>query len=149
MDVLERDAHRAALDECLATARGGDGRLVFVAGEAGIGKTTLVDGFCAGVRGARVAVGVCDDLDTPRPLGPVLEIAERLGLTDPHDDVSTILDATARLSHLHRPYAVRSPRPGDVCRLPLAGCCRQSVEISMPWRRSSSSMSVHHSPQSR
>lgn len=35
MDVLERDAHRAALDECLAAARGGDGRLVFVAGGRG------------------------------------------------------------------------------------------------------------------
>jgi DNA-binding CsgD family transcriptional regulator len=88
MDVLERDAHRAALDECLTSARNGDGRLVFVSGEAGIGKTTLVDGFCAGVRGARVAVGACDALDTPRPLGPLLEIAERLGLTHPHAEVS-------------------------------------------------------------
>jgi DNA-binding CsgD family transcriptional regulator len=100
MDVLERDAHRAVLDECLAAARGGDGRLVFVSGEAGSGKTTLVDSFCAGVRGARVAMGACDDLDTPRPLGPVLEIAERLGLADPHDDVSLHSLMTAMVAAL-------------------------------------------------
>jgi DNA-binding CsgD family transcriptional regulator len=87
MDMLEREAHLAALEECLAAARGGEGRLVLVAGEAGVGKTSVVERFCSGVRGVQVGVGLCDDLDTPRPLGPVVEIAERLGVVDADDDV--------------------------------------------------------------
>jgi DNA-binding CsgD family transcriptional regulator len=82
MALLERDSELAALQEHLAAARGGSGRLVWVQGEAGIGKTTLVDRFCAGVRGARVVHGVCDPMVTPRALGPVLDIAGRLGMLD-------------------------------------------------------------------
>ena len=43
MDLLERDSAVAALDAALAEAAGGAGRVVLVAGEAGIGKTALVD----------------------------------------------------------------------------------------------------------
>src|SRR6476646_10021624 len=40
--LLERDAMLAALDEALAAG----GRLVLVAGEAGVGKTVLLRRFC-------------------------------------------------------------------------------------------------------
>ena len=56
------------------------GRLVFVAGEAGVGKTALLTRFCEDhADGARVLWGACDALFTPRPLGPFLDIAESTG----------------------------------------------------------------------
>ena len=49
-----------------------------IGGEAGVGKTVLVERFCAGQR-ARFLRGACDALFTPRPLGPLLDIAEVVG----------------------------------------------------------------------
>jgi DNA-binding CsgD family transcriptional regulator/tetratricopeptide (TPR) repeat protein len=65
--------------ELLASMRGfarTGGCLLFVTGEAGIGKTALVNTFCDGL-GAGTAVyrGACDALTTPRALGPLFDIA--------------------------------------------------------------------------
>ncbi len=57
----------------------GVGRVVLVSGEAGVGKTSLVEQFRLGTAHARWASGACDGLFTPRPLGPLFEIAEQLG----------------------------------------------------------------------
>ncbi len=68
----------AGLDAALTAAARGSGRMVFVAGEAGIGKTGLVRAFVAGLpRGTRVVEGACDDLLTPGPLGAVRDVARR------------------------------------------------------------------------
>lgn len=49
---------------------------MLVGGEAGVGKTALVQRFCDEQGGAaRVLWGACDALFTPRPLGPLLDIA--------------------------------------------------------------------------
>src|SRR5262245_18515173 len=81
MELLERSAFIDALHGFLAEAAAGEGRLVFVSGEAGIGKTALVRAFSAQVPDrARVAVASCDALSTPGPLGPLLHIAPALGL---------------------------------------------------------------------
>jgi DNA-binding CsgD family transcriptional regulator len=78
--LLERTDELAALQRSLAKARDGRGSLVLVSGEAGIGKTALVRAFCDSQRGgARVLWGVCDPLFTPRPLGPLLDVAEIVG----------------------------------------------------------------------
>jgi DNA-binding CsgD family transcriptional regulator/tetratricopeptide (TPR) repeat protein len=74
--LLERDEALDILREAYASARSGAGRLVLVAGEAGIGKTVVVRAFCAEVAGARILWGACDALFTPRPLGPFLDLAE-------------------------------------------------------------------------
>ncbi len=80
MDLLERSMELAALEEALADVRSsGQGSLALVAGEAGIGKTALLDAFCDGSRGVPTVRGGCDALFTPRPLGPLLEIAEQVG----------------------------------------------------------------------
>ena len=80
MELLERDRQLAAFDDWLCEAAAGEGRLVLVGGEAGVGKTTLIERVCANARGrARVLRGACDPLSTPRPLGPLLDITAELG----------------------------------------------------------------------
>jgi DNA-binding NarL/FixJ family response regulator len=75
--LLEREQLLATLHRAYDAAREGRGALVFVGGEAGIGKTSLVRRFCDDLRpGTTVLGGACDPLATPRPLGPLLEIAE-------------------------------------------------------------------------
>jgi DNA-binding CsgD family transcriptional regulator len=79
-DLLERDAFIAALDGLLADAGTGDGRLVLIGGDAGIGKTALIDAFCQShASTTRVLAGACDALSTPRPLGPLLDISRQAG----------------------------------------------------------------------
>jgi DNA-binding CsgD family transcriptional regulator len=78
-DLLERADDLSALGERLnAVAESGQGRLVLVSGEAGVGKTTIVRLFCSG-RDARVLWGDCDPLYTPRPLGPLYAMADEEG----------------------------------------------------------------------
>ncbi len=49
---------------------------MLVSGEAGIGKTSLIERFVSEQgRSARVLTGACDDLFSPQPLGPFIEIA--------------------------------------------------------------------------
>ena len=79
MLLLEREPQLAALDDWAADAAAGQGRLVLIAGEAGVGKTSLVDAFRARHRDARQLCGACDGLFTPRPLGPVIDVAEVVG----------------------------------------------------------------------
>ena len=77
--LLEREAALAALEEALARAARAGG-IALVSGEAGIGKTTLVCEFAESLgAGAFVAIGRCDALFTPRVLGPVHDIAARIG----------------------------------------------------------------------
>ena len=84
-ELLERDALLESLRARLDAASAGAGGLVFVGGEAGVGKTTLVRRFCEAVpRGTLVLWGGCDALATPRPLGPFLEVGEAFS---PLDDV--------------------------------------------------------------
>ena len=81
MELLERERDLAALASLLAEVREeGRGRLVLLAGEAGIGKTTLLRRFCDEHRGStRILWGACDALFTPRPLGPLLDVAAVTG----------------------------------------------------------------------
>jgi predicted ATPase len=69
---------REALVARLVDARREGGRLVLVGGEAGVGKTTLVRAFTAGVD-RRVLFGSCEQLATPAPLGPLVDVAEQTG----------------------------------------------------------------------
>jgi DNA-binding CsgD family transcriptional regulator/tetratricopeptide (TPR) repeat protein len=79
MRLLERDAVLAALTEYAGDARGGDGRLVLVAGEAGVGKTALVETVREREPDARWLWGACEGSFTPRPLGPVYDVASQVG----------------------------------------------------------------------
>lgn len=79
MQLLERDQSLAALMEYARDARAGDGRVVLICGEAGVGKSSLLEQFQREAADARWACGACDGLFTPRPLGPLFDIAEQLG----------------------------------------------------------------------
>jgi DNA-binding CsgD family transcriptional regulator len=81
MELLERSHELAALADSLAAINDGShGRLMLVVGEAGIGKTALIQRFCdENADSARILSGACAPLFTPRPLGPLVDIAESTG----------------------------------------------------------------------
>ena len=80
MQLLEREAALGELDAAIDGAVDGAGSVVLVTGEAGIGKTRLVRTFAdRWSPTVRVLWGGCDDLSTPRPLGPFRDIAATAG----------------------------------------------------------------------
>lgn len=76
-ELLERSHELSGLADHLAdVVEQTHGRVVVVRGEAGIGKTALLRRFCADHgTSARVLWASCDPLFTPRPLGPLLDLA--------------------------------------------------------------------------
>jgi DNA-binding CsgD family transcriptional regulator len=73
--LLERDTVLAELVRCRRGAARGCGRIVLLRGEAGVGKTTVIARFIAGLgQRTRVVRGWCDALATPRPLGPLIDV---------------------------------------------------------------------------
>ncbi|MFN8218384.1 MAG: AAA family ATPase [Solirubrobacterales bacterium] len=80
-DLLERAEQLSALTGVLTqVAAESRGRLTFVSGEAGVGKTVLLRRFCDRQRrSARVLWGACDALLTPGPLGPFHDVAAEIG----------------------------------------------------------------------
>src|SRR5215471_3000572 len=81
-DLLERGAFSTQLDTLLQQTADGTARTVLVSGEAGIGKTALVERFVERAQQrqqatTRVLWGACEALFTPRPLGPLYDIAQQ------------------------------------------------------------------------
>jgi DNA-binding CsgD family transcriptional regulator/tetratricopeptide (TPR) repeat protein len=100
MVLIERGSQLAALSQYLEDTRDGSGVLVLVGGEAGAGKSALVSEFLAEVA-VRVVAGSCDGLSTPRPLGPLIDVAAQLEVdaTLPRDQLfAAILGAITRQS---------------------------------------------------
>jgi DNA-binding CsgD family transcriptional regulator len=80
--LLEREPQLDRLAAAMASAEAGDGSMLLVRGEAGIGKSSLVAHFARAQPG-RALLGVCDPLGTPQALGPFLELAGDLDATLP------------------------------------------------------------------
>jgi DNA-binding CsgD family transcriptional regulator/tetratricopeptide (TPR) repeat protein len=79
VELLERSSLLNDMSDVLADAAKG-GRIVLVAGEAGIGKSALVRGFTERhSTEARFLVGACDPLLTPRALGPLHDLGRQTG----------------------------------------------------------------------
>ncbi len=78
--LLERDDALATLHGLAATSLSTRGQLALVYGEAGVGKSSLLEAFAAQLPAGRlVAWGRCDALFTPRQLGPFYDLAPVLG----------------------------------------------------------------------
>jgi DNA-binding CsgD family transcriptional regulator/tetratricopeptide (TPR) repeat protein len=92
-DLFERSRHLTELRDAFDTVLAGPGGvLVLLGGEAGGGKTALVRRFVGGLgKRGRVLWGACDPLFTPRPLGPVVDIARVVG-----GELQDLLDAGAK-----------------------------------------------------
>jgi DNA-binding CsgD family transcriptional regulator/tetratricopeptide (TPR) repeat protein len=91
MELLEREQFFADLEVILNGVAAGNGRVVLVSGEAGIGKTALVERFVERHNTeARILWGGCDALFTPRPLGPLYDIALQT-----QDELHTLLEEQA------------------------------------------------------
>jgi hypothetical protein len=81
MDILERQTELDELARLLREAGASAGKIAFVSGEAGAGKSTLVEQFACQLAGKpRVYWGHCDALQTSRVLGPINEVAAEMSL---------------------------------------------------------------------
>jgi len=77
--LLERGSQLAELAAAWGSVESGEGRLLLIGGEAGVGKSSLVRHFASAGPPERVLFGACDPLEIPAPLGPLLEMAGGLG----------------------------------------------------------------------
>ena len=112
MELLERDQHLDQLGDHLRLAAAGHGRVMLVGGEAGVGKTTLVNAFARRMDGATVLRTSWDALATPGPLGPLRDLAPALDLSlDQHSRDGDARDqlyrtVLARLAALTEPTVI-------------------------------------------
>src|SRR5499427_7207276 len=99
VDVLvEREGFLASLEQLLDEALGGSGRLVFLGGEAGVGKTALAAALAEAASGPVVRRGSCDSITTAEPLGPILDAVPEL---------AEIVDQDAGMSRLRLFHKIR------------------------------------------
>jgi len=109
--LTEREYELEQLMLRAAQARTGRGGAVLVCGESGAGKTAFVEAFVervgadAGSDDVRVLWGACDPLSTPRPLGPLHDLAHEFGPTtqrllgdsdQPYDIFAEVFDELRR-----------------------------------------------------
>ena len=83
--LLEREEEISALHAAVRAAAGGEGRFLLLAGEAGAGKTSLVEELRSQ---AEMLVGWCEPLSVPTPLAPVRELAPHLSELEGDDRVA-------------------------------------------------------------
>ena len=82
-----REDELARLHEALADVRSGNGRTVLVSGEAGVGKTRLVEELMAEATDALVLRGPC----LPESLEPLLPVREALRSADLEESFTGIV----------------------------------------------------------
>ena len=121
--LLERGAELARLSGyAKAIAEGGAGRVVLLGGEAGVGKTALVEALCAAHPELTLLRGECEPLFAPPPLGPLLGLAER-ALVDkgapPHEIATTLL---AKLGGEHALFVLEDLHWADEATLDVFVC---------------------------
>ena len=106
MDLLEREPFLTELTGYADAARRGDGCLVLISGESGLGKTALVDRFRQRADADRWLWGSCDGLLTPRPLGPLFDLAAQAG-----GDLAELCDQGASRDRLFAATLAELDRP--------------------------------------
>ena len=89
--LVERDEQIKLLQGALSSAREGHGRIVILSGEAGVGKTSLLRASARDVTmQTKFCWGGCEALFTPRPLGPLQDMAQTI---DP--EIAKLLEQAA------------------------------------------------------
>jgi DNA-binding SARP family transcriptional activator/DNA-binding CsgD family transcriptional regulator/tetratricopeptide (TPR) repeat protein len=76
--LIERDDFLALLQGLFEEALGGSGRLVFLGGEAGVGKSALAAALVGAAAGPAVRRGCCDNVTTAEALGPLMDALPEL-----------------------------------------------------------------------
>jgi len=107
--LLERKTALDALTEIAAQARSGEGRLVLLEGEAGVGKSTLLEQFTHDLPDSRLLSGACDGMFTPRPLGPLFDIAQQV-----HGRLYSLCQADASREQLFDALLTELCEPGPL-----------------------------------
>jgi len=108
-ELAERDGSLAALRRAFERTAAGTGQVVLLRGEAGIGKTALLQSFFDELPvdgSAAPALASCVRLRTPSTLTPIFDLLEQLGRTEAETDpIDTPAAAVAALAGWARPDA--------------------------------------------
>src|SRR5215472_18661138 len=108
--IVEREAELSILAGAVRAAVGRHGSVALVMGEAGIGKSSLVEALRSYLPAeGRMLVGYCDDLATPRTLGPFRDLVGSVGtefsraVTDGSDRDRVLAALRAELDRAEHP----------------------------------------------
>jgi DNA-binding winged helix-turn-helix (wHTH) protein/predicted ATPase len=128
--LVGRDRELAVLDRSLQDAQHGERRLIFVAGEAGIGKTTLVEFFAAKTAGqqtARIARGQCvEQYGASEAYLPWLEVLNQLARDYGHRRFATLLRRYAPMWLAQLPWLIDADERMQLQRQ-IAGTTRERM----------------------
>jgi predicted ATPase len=109
MSLLEREQCLADMAGWLSSVAERGGCIVLVGGEAGIGKTSLLQAFSKRNPQHRFLWGACGALYTPQPLAPLLDMARQTAgalAAAVHSDASRDVTFRAALAELDQPNTV-------------------------------------------
>ena len=88
--IWERDGTLRAIESLLSEAREGRGRSLFIVGEAGLGKTTMVERASAAGRDQfRISIGRGDAAESSLPFGVIDQALRGLGFRSPTHSKTT------------------------------------------------------------
>jgi DNA-binding CsgD family transcriptional regulator/tetratricopeptide (TPR) repeat protein len=108
MDLLEREEPLATMRALARAASSHGGHLLFVEGEAGVGKTSLLREFRRALPvEIRCVYGTCEPLSTPQPFGPIVDVA-----ADLDSGLASLLDRGAASAEISRRF-IKALEPPD------------------------------------
>lgn len=128
MSLVGREVELGRLEQAYARAAQGQRQVVFVTGEPGIGKTTVVDAFVASL-GAEVGVsrGQCvEQYGVGEAYLPVLEVLSRLGRGVRSGEVLGVLAQYAPTWLMQLPALVR-PEEAEALQRQVAGATKERM----------------------
>jgi DNA-binding CsgD family transcriptional regulator len=101
--IWERDGTLRAIERLLSEARQGQGRSLFIVGEVGLGKTTMIDRAQTVARGQfQISIGRGDAAESSLPFGIIDQALRGLGFRNPDDTNSARRSALqARAARLY------------------------------------------------
>ena len=115
--LLEREAELAALERTLEAAGDGDGSMLWIEGEAGVGKSSLLDAARRRAVGAGMRVTQADggELEAAFSLGVAQQLLERPVADADAEERATLLSGPAGLAwQALEPAGARAAPPDDV-----------------------------------